>query len=201
MASGANEPVGWYISHRNGNSMGPLTDADMRHAIGRGRIKPDDHVWRDGMNGWAEAREIPNFEDVRRSFRKAAERAGRGTQPHREPRQPQSAQPRLPSYAQSRLRAQNVPATKGARPHPKSARSSDNATARSDVQDWLDRFGKAKAGSDATADLEKKLGEVTAKIGRVPPGAIAFLVLGLTFTPFLPIFWFIAWRIWAKANR
>lgn len=201
MASGATEPVGWYISHQNGNSVGPLTDLQMRQAIGRGRIKPHDHVWRDGMEGWVEAREIPNFEEVRRAFRQEAQRSVREKQPRSERRQPPSSQPRRSFRTSSRTAAQPASASSTAQPHPNSDVSANRPAANFDVQEWLHKLGKGKPGSKLPADLDKKLGQAAAKIGKIPPAAIAFLVLGLFVTPLLPLFWFIAWRIWAKANR
>ena len=52
-----------------------------------------------------------------------------------------------------------------------------------------------------TIDLEKIFGQGASKIGKIPQGTIIFFALGFFFPPLLPIFWFIAYRIWAKANK
>ncbi len=206
MASEVMEPVGWYISQQNGNSMGPLNDAEMRQAIGRGRVKPDDHVWREGMDGWVEAREIPNFDEVRRTFKPAIERPRR-QMPHAGKRQtpPPAGQKRRSTRDRVPPGSQTPPPADTTGPLDSSGSSPSKPSPQASLEDWLRKLGKGlgkgKAGGELPAELEQKLKAATAKIGKIPPGAIAFLVLGMFVTPLLPIFWFIAWRIWAKANR
>lgn len=45
----------WYYAVGN-DQQGPLNEADVALAIGRGEVGPDTLVWREGMQGWAAAR-------------------------------------------------------------------------------------------------------------------------------------------------
>lgn len=45
----------WYYAVAN-EQRGPINEADLAIAIGRGEIGPDSLVWREGMQGWAAAR-------------------------------------------------------------------------------------------------------------------------------------------------
>lgn len=217
---------GWYITRENGQTDGPLTDAEMRQAIGRGRVKPTDHVWRDGMDEWVEAQRIPNYRDVRREYSEAAvtqgrdrgrdrarlERSWKDEEPPKDhpggkdrhtrktsSQRSRSAQP-IPrsssSWSRDRSRT-SAPASSATRHEPTSSSSGDESTTPAGFP-WKDVMG----GKDKnTIDLEKMFGESAAKIGKIPQGTIIFFVLGFFFLPLLPVFWFIAWRIWAKANK
>lgn len=201
--SAATEPNGWYISHQNGASEGPLTDAQMRQAIGLGRLKPDDHVWREGMDAWVEARQIPNFAEVRGAYRQQNERAARMETEHRERREKSPAGKR------------NAARVAAGRPRPGAPRSEPQPAPRPQSSSGWDyaqppQTPAGKTGGIDNIDLEKMLKDATDKIGKyaktgnfgkIPPGAIVFFVLGFIFMPLLPVFWFIAWRIWANANK
>lgn len=203
MASGATEPVGWYISHQTGDSDGPLSDAEMRQAIARGRVKPDDYVWRQGMDGWVEAREIPNFNEVRREFRLDAQSAPREVQPKHERKHPKSSGKQHRSARKSQTAGAQMP------PPPQATRRVEELASEKaqkppsphSLEDWLRKIGKGKPGSEITRELNDKLAKTSAKLGKLPPAALAFLVLGMFMMPLLPVFWFIAWKIWANANK
>lgn len=202
MASDATEPVGWYISHQNGDSMGPLSNAKMRQAIARGRVRPDDHVWREGMEGWVEAREIPNFNEVRQEIRQETKPAIREVQPIRERKQQPSGKKQRSTHKSSAARAQKPPPAQAARRVEELAlEKAQKPPTPHSLEDWLRKLGKGERGSEITQEMNDKLAKASAKIGKMPPAAIAFLFLGLFIMPMLPIFWLIAWRIWAKANR
>jgi len=203
MASEAAEAVGWYISHQDGTSAGPLSDAQMRQAIGRGQVKPNDHVWREGMDAWVEARQIPNFEEVRRDLRHETKAFGREMPPHRANSPRPSEQPRPTSAKVSRRKTQTAPPRPSVRApdDTNSTPGPDAITTESDLRDLLSKIDKEKVRLIGPTDLEKKLTAAAAKIGKFPLGAIVFLGLGLAIMPLLPFFWFIAWRIWAKANK
>lgn len=47
----------WYHS-RDGVQSGPLSTAHLRESAANGQILPTDHVWKEGMAGWIEAREV-----------------------------------------------------------------------------------------------------------------------------------------------
>ena len=57
MTSDTVQSIGWYIAREDGDNDGPLSDAEMRRVIGRGRVKPTDRVWRDGMEEWVDSDE------------------------------------------------------------------------------------------------------------------------------------------------
>lgn len=216
---------GWYITRENGQTDGPLSDAEMRQAIGRGRVKPNDHVWRDGMDEWVEAQRIPNYRDVRREYSEAAvtqgrdrgrdrarlERSSNDEEPSKDHSGSKDRQARKTSSQRSRS-AQPIPRSSSSwsrdgRRTPASSSSAAQSKSTSSSGDepktpagfpWKDVMG----GKDKnTIDLEKMFGESAAKIGKIPQGTIIFFVLGFFFVPLLPVFWFIAWRIWAKANK
>lgn len=190
MTADATSVVGWYVTREDGMD-GPLSNAEMRVAISRGQVKPEDYVWREGMAGWAQAREIPNFSEIRRTHLEAEATAGReksrdrvraqrndagsarerGGQGHQ---WPETAAPRSGEAAPSYRTPQPAQA-----PAPWSAPTS----AKPSVE---------------MSDFEKLTKDLLGKLSAIPQGAIAFVVLGLIFTPLLPLFWFLAWRIWAN---
>ncbi len=201
MASEAAQPTGWYIAHESGESAGPMSDAEMRRAIGRGRVKPNDRVWRDGMDEWVEARRIPNYEEVRRSYKQGPERVVRQKPEKRERRQkqPRSNRPLTPRNSTS-----DHPRSAPPQPlTPSTPKSSSSPTYKDSNWDYSGPKPSSsdKLGGLENLDLEKMFGEAASKVGKIPPGAIVFFVLGFVFMPLLPVFWFIAWRIWAKANQ
>ena len=44
-------PRQWYYS-RDGQRFGPLAEGEVNQAIGRGELRPHDHVWRQGLPDW-----------------------------------------------------------------------------------------------------------------------------------------------------
>lgn len=203
MASDVIEQTGWYVARDDGSGEGPLTDNEMRQEIGRGRIKPDDLVWRDGMDEWVEAHRIPNYEDVRRTFHVESERTARLASERQERKDRASSlrreargEPQQPARTTSPPRSSSgwKPA-KGAAPAP---------APTSAPSGWPE---SPNGGGSQTIDLEKMFGDAAkkfgklGKVGKIPQGAIVFFVLGLLFTPLLPVFWFLAWYQWSKANK
>lgn len=51
-----NEPV-WYYA-QGGTEKGPLTTSQTKSLVAAGKIRPDDLVWRQGMDDWVAAREL-----------------------------------------------------------------------------------------------------------------------------------------------
>lgn len=47
----------WYIS-RGGQRVGPLDAAQLKQMAGNGQLQPTDHVWREGMAEWAQAKQV-----------------------------------------------------------------------------------------------------------------------------------------------
>lgn len=177
---------GWYIS-RDGEMEGPLADSEMRAAIGRGAVKPEHLVWREGMELWVEAREIPNFNELRKAHLDAAVAEGREKSRDRikaqKPWSDRASEPRAPAPAPWSVRVDRT----AARP------TSDRPESKAQPTD-------GGGTSPLPGDLDKLAKEYLGKLEHIPMGAIAFVVLGLIFTPLLPIFWFIAWRIWSKSK-
>lgn len=188
MTAEAVQAEGWYIS-RDGEMEGPLPSAEMRAAIGRGAVKPEHLVWRDGMPLWVEAREIPNFAELRKAHLDSALADGREKSRDRVRAQKPPANADRAANAARRNEARSEAVTRSPTERPTPA-----AQPRKIPWD----LPKTAGGQ---IDLEKIATQTLGKIGRIPPGAIVFFVLGLIFTPLLPIFWFIAWRIWAKGQQ
>ncbi|MCB1515864.1 MAG: DUF4339 domain-containing protein [Hyphomicrobiaceae bacterium] len=196
MASDAAQPTGWYVSHEDGGGQGPLSDLQMRQEIGRGRIKPSDRVWREGMDEWVEARRIPNYEEVRRTFFVEAERAVRMAE-EKQGRKDRVVAQRREARGSTASRKQSAPV------QPRggwSTSQSSQPSAPQSAPQTQTNSGRPGGGMPSF-DLEKTFGEAAKKIGKIPQAAIVFFVLGLIFTPALPVFWFIAWFIWSKANK
>lgn len=201
MTNGATESVGWYVNDSSGKNLGPYSNVEMRQAIGRGHVKATDLVWREGMDEWVEASRIPNFGEVRQAFKQEAERAQREFTPRRERIQPQPAKSRRPKSEPSHAaKGQARPASSAQQTEVTTPVSASSATTH-DLQYWLRKLGKGEPGSEITADLEKKIGKATAKIGRIPPLSVAFFLFGLFAVPLLPVFWLIALVIWYRANK
>lgn len=51
-------PARWYRLV-DGEVVGPVDLAEVRHAVLAGEIGPDDAVWADGMDDWLPARDVP----------------------------------------------------------------------------------------------------------------------------------------------
>ena len=204
MTTEAIETSGWYVSREDGSSDGPLSDAEMRSAIGRGRIKPADRVWRDGMGEWVEARRIPNFEEVRRTYHAETERNVRAELERQERRAKVNASSQQSERRTSSSNWGTPPKpvstssgwrrTVGKPPAAPSTAPRDQGTGSS--WDYDDEKTPAKP-----FDLENSLEQVTKKVGKIPQAAIIFFALGFFMMPLLPVFWFIAWMIWSKANK
>ena len=193
MTAEAVQAEGWYVS-RDGEMDGPMSDADMRAAIGRGAVKPEHLVWRDGMALWVEAREIPNYNELRKAHLDAAIDEGR-----------EKSRDRVRAQKSWATNASSVRPARGAEVRAVTAARSAAATlapvrppptAKTQTAPW-----KLPKAADGQFDVEKITTQALGKLSAIPPGAIAFFVLGLIFTPLLPIFWFIAWRIYAKAKH
>jgi hypothetical protein len=50
----------WYFADGD-EERGPVTEAQIRTLIGTGNLKPDDLVWREGMDDWLPAAEVPGL--------------------------------------------------------------------------------------------------------------------------------------------
>lgn len=44
----------WYYT-RDGEKLGPVSDSDLRKLAADGSLKPDDQIWKEGMDGWRNA--------------------------------------------------------------------------------------------------------------------------------------------------
>lgn len=183
---------GWYIS-RDGEMDGPLSDADMRGAIGRGAVKPEHLVWRDGMALWVEAREIPNYNELRKAQLAAELADGR-----------EKSRDRVRAQKSWAANASSVKPARGAEARAEAAARSTVTTPASVRPSPAAKLQTAPWALPKTADgqfdFEKITNKALGKLSGVPPGAIAFFVLGLIFPMLLPIFWFVAWRIYTKAK-
>ena len=50
----------WFFADGD-EERGPVTEAQIRALIGTGNLRPDDLVWREGLEDWVPARELPNL--------------------------------------------------------------------------------------------------------------------------------------------
>jgi len=50
----------WYFADGD-EERGPVTEGQIRALVGTGNLKPDDLVWKEGMDDWAPAEEIPGL--------------------------------------------------------------------------------------------------------------------------------------------
>jgi uncharacterized protein (TIGR00266 family) len=57
----------WHYSV-NGQSFGPTTEEDILAKVRRGELRTTDHVWRQGMAGWATLGSVPEFQAAVGSF-------------------------------------------------------------------------------------------------------------------------------------
>ncbi|MCB1526596.1 MAG: DUF4339 domain-containing protein [Hyphomicrobiaceae bacterium] len=210
MTTEAAVEAGWYITRTNGKSDGPLTDPAMRIAIGNGHVKPEDYVWREGMDAWVEAREIPNFFDVRKAYHHPHRETGHGTVSNKKNKEKIAAQPWSSNISPANRNLPTSPASaQDDEPWGISNRPNSQAKARMrDASRDRKMANRRKPPSPVESqeqskqvDFEKVFASLSRKIGKIPAGAIAFFVLGFFIVPMLPLFWFIAWRIWAKANK
>lgn len=190
MTSDVAQHGGWYITRDGGEMRGPLSDADMRRAIARGSVKPADHVWRDGMDEWVEAQQIPNYADVRREYDAALAHAATASRAQPEPEQTE-VWGRKPVPTTRAGRRQKPAGKPRGKPDPRSATSRDDA--KSSSQTTSPKLGNA--------ELEKLFADLAKRVGTIPPGTIVFFALGFVFVPLLPVFWFIAWWMWSNAQK
>lgn len=191
MTAEAIEVEGWYVS-RDGEMDGPLSDAEMRAEIGNGVVKPEHLVWREGMALWVEAREIPNYNDLRQAHLDEALADGR-------------------EKSRDRVRAQKPwggdartvkPANRAEARAEAAARSASSAPVRPAPAAKPQPAPWEPVKSDETlVEAEKIAKKALGKLSGIPTGTIAFFVLGLIFTPMLPIFWLIAWWIYSGSKR
>ena len=47
----------WFYTE-NGEQRGPISSADLKGRAEKGLLKPDDHVWQEGMTAWMPAKQI-----------------------------------------------------------------------------------------------------------------------------------------------
>lgn len=192
---------GWYVS-RDGEMDGPLASAEMRSAIGRGRVKPGDRVWREGMEAWVEAREIPNYDELRREGAELARkqkpmpRPGRIETPWGAREGTSGPTIDLPKQGRGK-RERGAARLPRSQPRPEPARRAEPPPRFEPT----DAGQSGHSGKGSLHDLEANLKWAQEAIQKVPRAAIAFFVFGLVMTPLLPVFWFIAWRIWDKSRR
>lgn len=192
MTTDASVELGWYVTRENGKSSGPLNDEAMRQAIGRGLVKPEDHVWRDGMNGWVEAREIPNFFDVRKIYREEHRKSDYGSASKRTKKEKINEQP-----WSKNITRKNKPEKRSAQ----SMRPDNSAVNQERIQQQKATTQGNTTNRNDSVSKEEVFEQLSNKVGTIPPATIAFLVLGIFMVPLLPLFWFIAWRIWLRANK
>ena len=57
----------WHIA-RNGKKIGPISNQDFGVYASNGKIKPNDHVWKEGMKGWEEAQSISELSNYFKGF-------------------------------------------------------------------------------------------------------------------------------------
>ncbi|RLE32453.1 MAG: TIGR00266 family protein [Acidobacteria bacterium] len=50
----------WYVA-QNGQSIGPMSEQDLKSGLSGGTYSPSDHVFTDGMKGWVPASSVPEF--------------------------------------------------------------------------------------------------------------------------------------------
>lgn len=194
MAADATQGLGWYVTRDSGEMDGPLSDADMRSAITRGRVKPEDRVWRDGMDEWVEARRIPNYEELRKSHLDAIARQANA----REERHAEQTMRR--SQAQASRTPVNQRSSRGwnAEGSSSAGRAPRSEPQETQNQAELPDIGELQA---KLPDFKKMTEDALGTVSKIPQGAIVFFVLGLIITPLLPVFWFIAWSIWASRKK
>lgn len=94
----------WYFADGD-EERGPVTEAQIRTLIGTGNLKPDDLVWKEGMDDWAPAEEIPGLFDKQppappletpTSDTATDEEPAQDERPALEPSTPTIRRPRLP---------------------------------------------------------------------------------------------------------
>lgn len=68
----------WYFADGD-EERGPVTEAQIRALIGTGNLKQDDLVWKEGMDDWMPARDVPGL------FQPAAAKKGESDSPAEEP--------------------------------------------------------------------------------------------------------------------
>lgn len=50
----------WHYA-QHGQTVGPIPEAQLKGLLASGQLGPDDHVWSEGMPGWAPARQVPDL--------------------------------------------------------------------------------------------------------------------------------------------
>ncbi len=61
---------GWYYA-QNGQSVGPISQAELKGLVASGQVKPDDQVWHESMANWAPARKVPGLMPTRAAVAQA----------------------------------------------------------------------------------------------------------------------------------
>ncbi len=56
-------PVEWYYA-RDDKQQGPVSAGELKQLASRGEVRPDDLVWREGMDDWVEARNVKGLFEV-----------------------------------------------------------------------------------------------------------------------------------------
>jgi membrane protease subunit (stomatin/prohibitin family) len=53
----------WHLAE-NGEAVGPFSQSELAEAVASGRMRTDTLVWRGGMQGWTQAGELPELQDL-----------------------------------------------------------------------------------------------------------------------------------------
>ncbi|MGD9783990.1 MAG: DUF4339 domain-containing protein [Hyphomicrobiaceae bacterium] len=185
---------GWYVSHDD-QLDGPLSDADLRRNYEAGRFKAEHFVWRNGMEKWVEARDLPLLSGARAVRREPAVKTEieRRAAERREIKAERSGQKQV---ARQHRRSQ-PPARSPSAPSGYGSTESPSETPAAPAP-W--------PGKDITAQLPKELKNVFDKWSKsgdaakwlkmsksLPQIAIAAVVLAILFPPLIPFIAIAAW--------
>lgn len=107
----APEPVRNWFLYFNDSQHGPVSDAELEHALGIGKINARVHAWKEGMSDWERIEKLPEFRDAVARLKTApVKRAGPPPRPDRkEPARIENrSSPRRPLVARILMASQKA---------------------------------------------------------------------------------------------
>src|SRR5574340_330337 len=73
-------PIEWYYA-KGDRQLGPVSAVQLKQMAVAGEVRPDDLVWREGMENWIEARNVKGLFDAARPVVEVAPKVGQPIPP------------------------------------------------------------------------------------------------------------------------
>lgn len=174
---------GWYVA-RESELVGPLSDSDLSDRLRRGLLGRDDYAWREGMELWMQLKDLPGLGSSPRVPPPGA--ASRADERPRSPGTVPPAQQKPQQAARTSTQQRRGEAATRLPPVP--------APAGQAKSPWQLPQGGAK---DLLTEAAKR---VRAGGFKLPPLAIALIVMGFLVPPLAIPFWLLAFVVYLRAK-